>query len=703
MQFTWSPFPFFRLLFPFLGGIIFEIYLRIPIASLQIIIISISTLLLLWLIIKKLGLNVRLNLVFGFLLCINLFLCGISITKANTDSYKQNHFSHFISGNDFVLAKILEPCLEKEKSLKVPMQILAVKNNQEWVLCEGNAMFYFQKDLAGLELKYGDRLVLKTNFTDIKPPQNPSEFDYKLYLSFHNVYQQAYVKSGDWKFTGFNNGNFIKKFSYNLRDNLLATLRENNMTGDEYAVASALILGYEDKLDADVISAYASTGALHVLSVSGLHVGIVYIMLTYLFFFFDRFKFGFVIKAGLILVLIWFYAVLTGLSPSVLRSAAMFSFIIIGQSFKYNTNIFNTLAVSCFFLLMYNPFLIMEVGFQLSYLAVFGIVYIQPKLYDLWKTENWLLDKAWAITTVSIAAQLATFPLGLLYFHQFPNLFLFSNLLVIPVSTAILFLGIFLFAISKISFLAIIISKLLFWSTLFLNESVKWMEKIPHAIMQGISITIFETWMIYGVICLFVFFLIYKKKVYLYTSLLALIVVLTAQSLQSYYENKQKRFIVYSVPKASAMDFISGKKNILYADSSFAHNSSRLLFHVKHNWWNSGLNENNILENNKEWKDEQLSIQENFIQFCGKRIVIIDDKFSVKNISTENKINVDFVVLSKNPKLYIKDVTKVFSAKEIIIDGSNSNYRIQKWKLQCNDLGINCYSVAESGAFISEI
>ena len=248
-----------------------------------------------------------------------------------------------------------------------------------------------------------------------------------------------------------------------------------------------------------------------------------------------------------------------------------------------------------------------------------------------------------------------------------------------------------------------IISKLLFWCTLFLNESVKWMEKIPHAIMQGISITIFETWMIYAVICLFVFFLIFKKKFYLYTSLISLIVVLTAQSVQSFFENSQKRFIVYSVPKASAIDFISGKKNILYADSSFVNNSSRLLFHVKHNWWNSGLNENKIVENNKEWSGEQLFIHKNFIQFCGKRILIIDDKFSVNDVSSENKINVDFIVISKNPKLYMADVAKVFSVKEIIIDGSNSNYRIQKWKSQCNNLGIDCYSVSENGAFISEI
>ena len=184
-----------------------------------------------------------------------------------------------------------------------------------------------------------------------------------------------------WISTNKNEGSFILKTSISLRDYFLNIFKQYNITGNEFAVGSALILGFEDKLNPEIISAYSSSGALHVLSVSGLHIAIIYVVLLKLLFFLDKFKNGKIIKAIILVLMLWFYACLTGLSPSVMRAATMFSFIVIAKLFNRYTNVYNTLAASALLLLIINPYLIMEVGFQLSFLAVFGIVMLQ--IYEI--------------------------------------------------------------------------------------------------------------------------------------------------------------------------------------------------------------------------------------------------------------------------------------------------------------------------------
>jgi len=547
---------------------------------------------------------------------------------------------------------------------------------------------------------FGNILVVKVDFKEIPEPQNPGEFNYKRFLSFHNVFNQAYVKNGDWVFSGANSGNPILCTAINLRKSLLNVFITNHIQNDEFAVGSALLLGYADKLDADIITAYASTGALHVLSVSGLHVAIVYVVFNWLLFFFDKMRYGTIIKAAVLLLLLWFYATLTGLSPSVLRSAAMFSFIIVAKAFDRNTNIYNTLAVSAFFLFLFNPYLIMDVGFQLSYIAVIGIVYIQPKIYNWFEPKSWLLDQVWTITAVSIAAQIATFPLGLHYFHQFPNYFLLSNFIVIPISTVIIYLGLAVFAFAKISAVVKYLAIGFTWSVWLLNSSVKLIETWPYALLQGISITVFETWLLYGLIILFLYYFTKRQFKYLLFALSLAVIILCSQLVQQYNQFNQQKLIIYNVPKTSAVDFISAKSNVLLTDTAFAHNESALLFHVKHNWWELGINKTNIIS--KNFQSNNLNITNNYIQFCDKRMVIINEKgeFNYKGIVSLKPLLVDYLVISKSPHIRMKEIIKQYQAKVIVFDSSNSEYLVNKWKSECVNLNQPFYSVMDSGALV---
>mgnify|MGYP001169641341 CR=1 FL=1 len=205
-----------------------------------------------------------------------------------------------------------------------------------------------------------------------------------------NIHQQAFKKSNQRIQTGHNAAKIFITQSIYARNRLLSILKQAQLKGDEFAVASALLVGYTDKLDADLLSAYSQTGAMHILSVSGLHVGIVFVVLNTLLLFLDRFKYGLIVKALILIFFLWIYAFISGLSPSVIRSAIMFSFIAYGKSLKKNSTIYNTLAASALLMLLYDPFYLFDVGFQLSYLAVIGIVAIQPLYSSIIKTDNWL-------------------------------------------------------------------------------------------------------------------------------------------------------------------------------------------------------------------------------------------------------------------------------------------------------------------------
>lgn len=432
---------------------------------------------------------------------------------------------------------------------------------------------------------------------------------------------------------------------------------------------------------------------MHVLSVSGLHVAIVYIVFSWLLFFLDKVKHGNIIKATLLILFLWFYAALTGLSPSVLRSAAMFSFIVVAKAFNRHTNIYNTLAASAFLLLIIDPYLIMDVGFQLSYLAVIGIVFIQPKIYDWFDIDNRILDEVWKITTVSIAAQIATFPLGLLYFHQFPNYFLLSNFIVIPVSTLIIYTGIALFVFAKISVAAIYLAMGFNCCVWFLNASVKTMEQWPCALLKGISITGFETALIYLLIILFFYYFNKQKFNYLAGAFCITITILCSQIIEQHQQFEQKKLIVYNIPKTNAIDFIDAKSNVLLTNKTFATNERGLLFHVKHNWWDLGINDTKIISDSIQTKN--LWIKNNVIRFYDKRIIIVD-----KNKLFSETLPVDFLVISHNPPIHISDLLKKYHPNKIIFDSSNYNYRITKWKKECAMIHQPYYSVQDEGALV---
>ena len=691
--------PRFRILLPFLAGRLVYIYGKIEIPFWPLILGTSLAF--------QLLVNTRFKLPFnyrwlaGLTLHLSIFIIAFQLTRFNNEMNYSAHFGPNIQSNQIAKVRVIESFVEKEKTLKTIVEVISIEKQGQWISTKGKAMLYFQKDSNSLKIKYGDVLIINPTFKSIDSPKNPQEFNYKQYLAFHNVFYQCYLSNQKWIHTNNNEGNFILNVSINLRNYFLDVFKKYNIIGNEFAVGSALILGFEDKLNPEIISAYSSSGALHVLSVSGLHIAIIYVVLLKLLFFLDKFKNGKIIKAIILVLVLWFYACLTGLSPSVMRAATMFSFIIVGKLFNRYTNVYNTLAASALLLLIINPYLIMEVGFQLSFLAVFGIVMLQPGIYNLLETNNWLLDQIWTVTTVSIAAQLATFPLGLLYFHQFPNYFLLSNLLVIPLSALILYLGILLLIVSKITFLGTWIAWLLSQLISFLNTSVIVFENAPYAIVEGVSIGILETWLVYGMlICMVVFF--FQKRHYLiHLSLSFFVIFLSIQIIEKYDETTNSQLVVYSIKKQSAIDFIEGDKNYFVSDTLLYKNKSTMLFHVYHNWWEQGVVQHKFVA--KDYSESAFYKKDNFMMFNNKKILIVNSALVLKKQPGKTRMKIDYIILSNNSKQKIASLLTCFDCEYFIIDSSNSFYKAKKWQQDCEKMDKKCFNVLEDGAFVLNI
>lgn len=699
----WNQAPLVRLLISFIVGIILAIYypLNFPFYD-----YCIFCLVFFWgviTVVPHFFVSYKNSWWLGILIHLLFIALGFRLAIHKTMLYDKLYFKQLnVSVNhSLCYLKISEPLKEKEKTLKTTADILAVFDNQKWIPAKGRVLCYFQKDSFSQQLNYGDEIIVNAEFKEIQKPQNPNQFNYKQYLHFHNIYHQVYIKKNRWMYSGKNTANYFIAKALELREYLLSVLKKYNVQDDKFAVGAALLLGYEDKLDSEILSAYSGTGAMHVLSVSGLHVGILFFVFNWMLQFFEKIKYGNIFKAVVLILLLWFYACLTGLSPSVLRAATMFSFIVIAKSFNRQTNIYNTLAASAFVLLLFNPFLITEVGFQLSYLAVIGIVYIQPKIHNWFYFGNRLAENIWTITSVSLAAQIATFPLGLHYFHQFPNYFLLSNLIVIPLSTLIIYSGIALFGFSALpvvgQYIALVFITLLQW----LNYAVRFIEQLPFALLKNISIGVIETILIYVIIVFLLQYFHFKKIKILMVTFILLIVFLFLQIIEQQKELHQQKIIVYNVPKVTAIDFIDGKQNYFFADSLFALDENALLFNVKHNWWQSGIDKTLFVTNEKVYSHSFKNTGK-FLCFYNKLLFIADNNFS-PNDRISKSLKIDFLIVSKNPKLKMKELIELFHPREIIFDSSNSISKVNKWKKECVELNCNYYSVIDSGAFEIDI
>ncbi len=692
--FSWKTVPFVRFILPLIFGIITAVFTELPVWIAAILMFFGAAGLLVTLKTMQIKRRIILEKWSYLFIAALIFGLGIWLVDMNTSLDRNDHFSKQHKAT-FLRATVTESIQEKNKSFKSILLVHEALVDSTWIPCSGNLLVYLQKDEEAQSLEIADELILPAEFKNVNAPRNPGEFNYKTFLSFRDIYHQQYLMSGHWRKEG--SRWTPRKQSERWRIALRRLIGEVGMGQKEEAIASALLLGKKDELDPQLLQSYASAGAMHVLAVSGLHVGIIFFILQVSLSWMKHFKRSALLKAVILILCLWIYAFITGLSPSVVRAAAMFSAMALAKGIGRKSSIYNTVASSAFILLAFNPFYIMEVGFQLSYLAVLGIIYLFPKVYDLLYFPSWLPDKIWQISCVSIAAQLATFPLGLLYFHQFPTYFLLSNLLVIPAAFVILYIGFIFILFSWIPFLGEAIGEALAWSIWLLNQSVSWVESLPNSLIQGIDISVAEALLVYGVtISGILAFLHYKMK----TFVLGLTIMAGLMVWQVFEWQSLKRhthMVVYDILGESVVNVLSSTQNLVFCSSAIAENSSKQQFHFRNNWNRHGAPEPEfIVDSLSNLKGELIK---GLYLLEGKSVMLVNEKKDIEQIG--GRITVDYLVLSFHKGLNMDDLLERVEPAVLILDGSIRGKTIER--LRNKSEGVRTHVVNEDGYFSTRL
>lgn len=704
----WNRYPFFRLIIPFALGILVAINLSKPDFVTFFLLIVINSALFLAALSLHLFLTFSYRWSQGFFIYLFAAVAGYSLTIVQTDRYHHNHFANFLQDEaQVVVLRISEPPSERERSVRVFGKVQYVLDSTAQQRTAGKLLLYLEKDSASLNLSYGDQLILNTRINAMQPPGNPHQFNYSRFLANSGVNHQAYVRGDNWHRIAVNKVNPLFDLSFKARQHMMGVLERNGLTGNEFAVISAILLGYDDLMEPELRELYAGAGALHVLCVSGLHVGIIFFIMSFLMSRLSRNKSGRVIKFLALMMSIWAYAFITGLSPSVMRASVMFSLFSWRELSKEKSNPYNVLAASAFIILIIDPYLITKIGFQLSYSAVLAIISMFDPIYKLLIFKNPVTDYFWKLAVVSIAAQAGTFPLAIFYFNQFPLYFLITNFVVIPAVWLILYAGIFTLILAVISgWLSFLAGKLLFYLVWFLNKSVELINTLPNAKIDGLVMILPQVIAVYLIIILIFRMFIRKEASYLLAASIVGVLLAGSFVLQRAHNLQQKQVVVYQVSGHTAVDLVFGNKLVALADSNLYKNHRAMSFNIQGNRLHLGatIAHETLLHETLPSKSTQLVLPVTYyppglIAAANTRIAIVDEHFA--DHQPEQPLPVDLVLMRNNTAIPISSVTEMFSFGKLVFDASNSHWVVQRWRSYCDEHGIAYYDIRENGAFVA--
>lgn len=547
---------------------------------------------------------------------------------------------------------------------------------------------------AQLSFHYGDVMIINHGYTPVEEPYNPSEFNYREWLAAKHIHHQIFVNKNDYVRLATQSGSAIIAYAISLRKKQVAIYRKLIVNDEAFAVASTLVLGYRADLSKETLNSYSKTGTIHALSVSGMHVGIIYIFLNWILYFMDSRRFLKLIKLTFICILIWYYSLLTGFSPSVLRSAVMLTVYIAAKAFHKDSNSYNILAFTAFVLLIYDPLLLWDVGFQLSFLAVFGLIYLQPLIYNWFDFNNRWIDKLWSAVALSLAAQITTFPLSIYYFHQFPVYFIFSNLFILLPLTLMMYLGIGILLL-KAYFLAPVFE----WIINFSNAGLKWISSLPYSGITGIWITSWQLIILIIWLGTFIVALAYYRKKLLFLSLSLFLLLQIMLTVGKFELLHQKKILCFSLNKNYAIAFIDAKNVMLVTDLDLS--TKGLDFFIRPELDRLGLTKINIIKWEKDTTIGSFLKQRHQIMFHGYRILLMDSCLNNRAIRGLPKFNA--VWMHQNPHMDLFDLRQQLVYSTLLMDATNSKSFLNKNTSIANKINLTSHILKKNKAYLIDL
>ena len=524
------------------------------------------------------------------------------------------------------------------------------------------------------QLAIDDVLYVKAVLQEIKKPLNPHQFDFKDYMYKQQVYHQVFLN--DKNSLKLPTQKTLYGVAANIRRRINNTLIKYSVSKENLSIINALLLGQRQDISKDTYKSFTKSGAIHILAISGLHIGLLMLLLGILFKPLSYFKIGKKLIPILIIMLLGIYAFITGMSASVMRAVTMFSLVTVVMYSNRVTNTYNTLVISAFLLLLFNPFYVFDIGFQLSYSAVFGIVWIKPLFDTIWKPKYYLPRKLWDVFTVTIAAQFGILPLSLFYFHQFPGLFFISNMVIIPLLGILLGIGILTIVFAYFGWIPsllfetfeICIASLVSFVQFISSKETFVFSKIPFNAFNLIS------WYVF-VICLILLWKTYSYKRLLFV--LSSIICVQFAYLYNKHDAQSSEFVIFNQYKTT---LVAQKKG---GQLNYAANNLRYLQSLDNYMVNEFIN------------TAQHDSLKNVYEFKNHKILIVDNKEVY-----DSSFKPDIVLLTSSPKINLNRLIAALKPKLIVVDNNNYKSYAERWRGTCLNNNVSFYNIREEGAFV---
>ncbi|CCH00143.1 ComE operon protein 3 [Fibrella aestuarina BUZ 2] len=653
-----------------------------------------------------------LDLVQGFALLGLMAALGWGLLYAHTPAHRPDNLLNVPNPPDAYEAVITNLPETRAKTIKVELALRRGRWNDGdsagYRPLTGRVVAYLDKgdSLAPTATpRYGDVWLVLHPPRLADPPLNPAEFDYRRFLSRRGIYHQQYLRPWQRRVIGYDPPSRLTALAYRVNAWADSLLTQKIGSRAEYGVVNAMFLGTRDDLDPVQYETYAAAGAVHILSVSGMHIGILFIVLSGLLTWLAPGQGNRWWVIGLKLSVLWFYALTTGLSAPVLRSAVMFTYLLLAGGFNRSQSLMNTLGASAFFVLVYDPYAAFSVGFQLSYLSILGIGAWAPQFIKLWRPQTRVANWLWEISMVAVAAQLVALPVSLYYFHAFPVYFLLANPAVALLSTLLVPLAVATVALGWVPVLGDGLGWLLRQVAWLLNAAVDWVGHLPGATFDGFWPSALAVGLMYLLIGLagMVVLTRHRRYVRLLAGAAVVLALLTVHDVQQ--QATQRRLVVHYQPRKTTVSLTAGRQTQLLTDADWETNPRLYDFYLKNaldSWGVRQVQTGSLLADTiatlppyRHTPDVSLLVWE------GRSLLLVNRLASYRR--WQLPAVVDYVVLRRNALRDWHQLQQRVVARHLIFDGSNAMERVDSLlKTKPPTLASRVHSVRHSGAFVAE-
>lgn len=592
--------------------------------------------------------------------------------------HKKSHYGKIYEKGNTLCVSIREELKHSEFYHRYIGEIQNVDGRKS----QGRIMLRLSRKIHPEPLKYDHLIITNESLREIKSSLNPGAFDFKSYTKRKNIFHQLDLKKRNFLVKNtINKGLKIKTLQ--IREKLIQSLARHNFADDELSVIKAILLGKREEISKEIVEDYKNAGAMHILAISGLHIGILLIILNFIFKPLTYLRKGKIIRMLALLICLWSFAFITGLSASVIRAVSMFTALTLGLFSNRPSNVSNYLFLSIFILLCVHPLYLFDLGFQLSYVSVLSIIWLSPLLKGFWKPKSKVVAYFWNLSAISVSAQIGILPLSLYYFHQFSGLFFASSLAVIP------FLGIIL----GFGFAFLILDQLIILPALFvyfydniigsMNYFMGMLSKHKSLVFEDVYFPVMFIPLVYGLIYCLERYL--KKGTILNLKYLmgSMILLQTVLLIEKRNTQMSSDFIVTHHMMNSTI--IQRKGAIFKTTSSLESKDPKLTQFIK------------------PYKQGYFPVKmffdttfQNLYQAGEKMIMVVDNEVIFKN----HGINPDILLLRNSPKINLERLLKLFHPEMVISDGSNFSSYVKRWKDSCEKLGIKFHDTYLNGAFV---